>query len=196
MLEKFKESRDKEEEFGFFFTDLSKAFDCIDHNLLKTKLSRYGVTPIYLKLIFSYLSNRTQGVRINNSYSRKSEIKYDVPQGSVLGPLLFNIDLIDLFLECEDDNISSYADDTTPYSCAQDISSVISELQRITKKFFDWCRNNHMKANPEKCHVILSSNTQREIHFANASIASSPSEKLLGISLDSELKFEEEYRRK
>ena len=97
-----------------------------------------------------------------------------------------------MFLECDDDNITSYADDdTTPYSCAQDISSVISELQRITKKFFDWCRNNHMKANPEKCHVILSSNTQREIRFANASIASSPSEKLLGITLDSELKFEE-----
>ena len=109
----------------------------------------------------------------------------------MLGSLLFNIDLIDLFLECEDDNISSYADDTTPYSCAQDISSVISELQRIAKNIFDWCRNNHMKANPEKCHVILSSNTQREIRFANASIASSPSEKLLGITLDSELKFEE-----
>ena len=117
-----------------FFTDLSKAFDCIDHNLLITKLSWYGVTPKSLKLIFSYLSNRTQGVRINSSYNRKSDIKYGVPQGSVLGLLLFNIDLIDLFLECEDDNITSYADDTTPYSCAQDISSVISELQRIAKK--------------------------------------------------------------
>ena len=128
---------------GLFFTDLSKAFDCIDHNLLITKLSWYGVTAISLKLIFSYLSNWTQCVRINNSFSRKSEIKYGVPQGSVLGPLLFNIDLTDLLLECEDDNISSYADDNTPYSCAQDISSVISELQRITKKNFDWCRNNH-----------------------------------------------------
>ena len=121
MLEKFKELRDKGEEFGAFLTDLSKAFDCIDHNLLITKLSWYEVTPISLKLIFSYLSNRTQYVRINNSYSRKSEIKYGVPQGSVLGPLLFNIDLTDLFLEYEDDNISSYADDTTPYSCAQNI---------------------------------------------------------------------------
>ena len=137
MLEKFKKSRDKGEEFGALITDVSKALDCIDHNLLITKLSWYGVTPKSLKLIFSYLSNRTQGVRINNSYSRKSEIKYVVPQGSVLGPLLFNIDLIDLFLECEDDNISSYADDTTPYSCAQDISSVISELRRIAKKNFN-----------------------------------------------------------
>ena len=89
----------------------------------------------------------------------------------MLGPLLFNIDLTDLFLECEDDNITSYADDTTPYSCAQDISSV--------------------KVNPGKCHAVLSSNTQREIRFANASITSSLSEKLLGITLDSELKFEE-----
>ena len=69
---------------------------------------------------------------------------YAGPQGSVLKSLLFNIDLIGLFFECEDDNITSFAHDTIPYSCAQDISSVISELQRIAKKIFD----NHMKANP------------------------------------------------
>ena len=155
MLEKLKESKDKGEEFGAFFIGLSKAFNCIDHNLLITKLSWYGVTPRSLKLIFSYLSNRTQDVRINNSYSIKSGIKYDAPQGLVLGPLLFNIYLIDMFLECEDDKISSYADDATPYSCAQDISSVISELQKIAKKFFDWFRKDHMKANPEKCHVMF-----------------------------------------
>ena len=154
MLEKFKESQDKGEEFRAFSTDLSKAFDCRDHNLLITKLSWYEVIPISLKLIFSYLSNQTQGARISNSYSRKSEIKYSVPKGSVFGPLLFNIDLIDLFLECEDDNITSYADDTAPYSCAKDISSVISELQRIAKLIFDWCRNNHMKANLK--NIVLS----------------------------------------
>ena len=59
-----------------------------------------------------------------------------------------------LFLECEDDNISSYTDDTTPDSCAQDISSVISELQGIAKRIFDWCRNNHMKANLKS--IVLS----------------------------------------
>ena len=100
MLEKFKESKDKGEEFGAFFTDLSKAFDCIDHNLLITKVSWYGVTPKSLKLIFSYLSNRTQGVSMDNIYSRKSDIKYCVPQ-------LFNINLIDFFLECENDNITT-----------------------------------------------------------------------------------------
>ena len=89
----------------------------------------------------------------------------------MLGLLLFNVDLIDLLFECEDDNTSSYADDTTPYSCAQDVSSVISELQRIAKKIFDWCRDNHMEANRGKCHVISISNTQKEIHFTNVSIA-------------------------
>ena len=124
VLQKFKESKGKGEEFGAF----SLTFGGIDHNLLLTKPSWYGVTLKLLKLIFSYLSNRTQGVRINNSNSRKSDIKYGVPQASVLGPLLFNIDLTDLFLKCEDTNIISYADDTTSYSYAQDISSVISEL--------------------------------------------------------------------
>ena len=106
MVEKFKESRDKGEEFGAFFTDVSKAFDWIDHKLLITKLSLYGVTPKSLNLIFSYLSSRAQGVRINSSYSRKSDIKNGVPQGSVLGPLLLNIDPIDLLLEWEGDDIT------------------------------------------------------------------------------------------
>ena len=97
----------------------------------------------------------------------------------MLGPPLFVFDLAELILECDDDNITSDADGTSLFSRAQDISSVISELQRITKKVFDWCKNNHMKANLGKCHVILSSNTQREILFDNTSIASSLSEKLL-----------------
>ena len=87
MFKKFKELREKGEEFGAFFTDtdLCKAFDCIDHNLVITKLSWYGVTPISLKQIFFLFKQPEQGVRISNSYSSKSEIKYCVPQGLVLG---------------------------------------------------------------------------------------------------------------
>ena len=80
-------------------------------------------------------------------------------------------------------NVNVY---TTPYSChiscAQDIPFVISEFQRIARKIFDRCKNNHIKANPGKCHVILSPNKQREIRFDSTLIASSLSQKLLGIT--------------
>ena len=137
MLENLKESRGRWEEFGAFFADLSKEFNCTDHNLLISKLSWYGVIPKSFHIYFFYLSNQKQGVRKNNSYSGKSGINYGVPQCFVLGLFLFNIDLIDLFLECQDYNMNSYADDITPYSCTQDISSVISELRKIDQNIFD-----------------------------------------------------------
>ena len=96
-----------------------------------------------------------------------------------------------MFLECEDYNINSNADDTTPYSCAEDMSSVITELQRIANKIFRWFKNNHLKANPGKTHILLSSNIQQVAPFYNVQITSSLSEKLLGITFDGELKVED-----
>ena len=89
-----------------------------------------------LNLIFSYISNRTQLLKIKISYSDKCNIEYKVPQGSILGSLLFNIDLIDLFFKYDDSEIASYADDATPYSCADDIPSVITQLQSTASKLF------------------------------------------------------------
>ena len=136
MIEKFKEAIDRGYEFGALLTDLSKAFDCINHPLLIAKLYNYGVSPLSINLIFSYLNNRTHRTKINNYFSERSRIEHVVPQGSILGPLLFNIDLIDLFYECEESNIASYADDTTPYSCARDTQTVISELNLSLANFF------------------------------------------------------------
>ena len=104
MLEKFKGSVDKGNKFGALLTNLSKVFDCIN-NYIKTvncKIFWYGVSPSPLNLIFSYLSNRTQSVKIKTSYSDKSSTEYRVPQGSILRPLLFNIDLIDFFFKWDD----------------------------------------------------------------------------------------------
>ena len=113
----------------WLLANLSEAFDCTDHKLLIIKLFWHEVSPSDLNLIHSYLTNRTQRIKINNSLSRWSIIEYGVPQGSVLDPLLFNIDLIDLFYECKDSNIANYVDDTTPYVCGENIWAVLSELQ-------------------------------------------------------------------
>ena len=138
LIEKFKEAIHRSYEFGALLTDLSKAFDCINHPLLIAKLYNYVVSHLSINLIFSYLNNRTHRTKINNCFSERSRIEHGVPQGSILGPLLFNIDLIDLFYECEESNIASYADDTTPCSCARDNQTVIAELKSISSKHFRW----------------------------------------------------------
>ena len=190
MLGKFKESVDKGNEFGALLTDLSKAFDCIDHKLLIAKLFCYEVSPSSLNLIFSYLSNRTQHVKMKTSYSDKSNIEYRVPQGSILGPLLFNIDLIDLFFECDDSEIASYVDDTIPYSCADGVPRVITQLHSTVSKLFSWFTNNHVKVNQGKFHFLLSTKNAIDVHLEGACITSSSCEKLLGITIDSDLKFD------
>ena len=143
------------------------------------KLSAFGVSPLSLKLPYCYLSNRTQRIKINENFSDRPDIEYGVPQGSILGPILFNINIIDLFYECEDSNVASYADDTTPYSCAIDIPSVALELQASATKLFRWFKNNHLKANPGKSHILLSSKEPEIVSVDGISLAASSHEKLL-----------------
>ena len=97
MVEKLKKSLDNSGVGGMLLTDLSKAFDCLRHDLLIAKLAAYGFDQPSLCFIFSYLSGRTQRTKVNNAYSSYTDIKYGVPQGSIVGPLLFDIDICDLF---------------------------------------------------------------------------------------------------
>ena len=97
--------------------------------------------------------------------------------------------MIDLFYECEHSSVASYADDTTPYPCATDIPSVALELQASATKLFLWFKNNHLKANPGKSHILLSSKKPEIVSIDGISIAASSHEKLLGAIIDSELKF-------
>ena len=98
MLGKWKSAVDKGKSFGASLTDLSKAFDCLSHELLLAKLHAYGFSIAALRLIHSYLTNRKQRTKVNLSYSPWEEILFGVPQGSILGPFLFNSFLCDLFL--------------------------------------------------------------------------------------------------
>ena len=192
MLEKWKQAIDKGNATGALLSDLSKAFDCLDHNLMVAKLHAYGCDYNSLKLINSYLRNRLHRVKVNSTYSRWTDILSGVPQGSILGPLLFNIYLNDLFLFFGDDNIASYADDTTPYTCKPNMEEVITKLEEDSIILINWINNNHMKANPDKFHIILSNKDELlSVKVDNHRVFNRSSEKLLGVTIDSKLTFDE-----
>ena len=116
MLERWKKTLDKGGYICAIFMDMSKAFDTLNNKLLIAKLGAYGFDTKALYYIKSYLDNRKQRVRVNRNFSSWQEIIAGVPQGSILGPLLFNIFVNDLFLFVSSSNLSNYADDNTLYT--------------------------------------------------------------------------------
>ena len=134
---------------GAVLTDLSKAFDCLDHELLIAKLSAYGFNRSALLFLHSYLDSRKQRVRVNSSFSMWTKTSLGVPQGSVLGPLLFNIYLNDLFLFLEETEVCNYADDTTIYTSGPKVENVVVKLQNDALAICEWFPNNRMKLNED-----------------------------------------------
>ena len=183
MLEKWKRSVDEGKFFGALLTDLSKAFDCLDHELLIAKVSAYGFRLPALRLINDYLSNRRQRTRIGNSFSDWFEVILGVPQGSILGPLLFNIFLADLFLVLKDVDIANFADNNTPFTSANNIDYLIDSLEKVSSSLFKWFKDNLFKGNPDKCHLLVSTNEKTKINIGEFSIENSDCEKLLGSRL-------------
>ena len=150
LLERWKNVLDKKGYGGAVVMDLSKAFGMLNHDLLIAKLHAYGFSEESLQLIRSYLTNRWQRTKVNASFSNWTELLLGVPQGSVLGPLLFN----DLFYVAELTNVCNDANDTAFHACDSDICSLIKRLERDSLLSVEWFESNYMKLNEDKCQVI------------------------------------------
>ena len=190
MLEKWKKQLDKKGFAGAVLMDLSKAFDCINHELLIAKLNSYGFSKNALELLHNYLSNRWQRTKVNNAFSDWSELLVGVPQGSVLGPILFNIYLNDLLWTIED--CCNFADDTTIYACDKDLEIVKRKLENNSKIAIQWFKQNYMKLNSDKCKVLICGRTNQPItiKIGDFNIKEDDCVKLLGVYIDKKLNFD------
>ena len=141
----------KKEHGGVVLMDLSKAFTTLNHDLLIAKLHAYGFSEESLQLIKSYLTNRWQRTKVNATFSNWTELLQELPQGSVLGPLLFNIYINDLFYVTELTNVCNYADDATFHACGSNTCSLIKRLEHDSLLAIKWSESNYMKWNEGKC---------------------------------------------
>ena len=194
LLYKWQKCLDKSGVIGTLLMDLSKAYDCLPHDLIIAKLDAYGFDTNSLKLILSYLTNRKQRVKTGSFFSDWLEVLLGVPQGSILGPILFNIFINDLFMFLNETEICNFADDNTIYACDKDVEIVISRLKNDIKNVIDWYNANSMVANPDKFQLMfLGKKVDKQICLTvnNLSIRSVDTVKLLGVVIDNKLNFVE-----
>ena len=180
---------DNKKNIDILYLDFSKAFDTVPHERLLNKLNAYGITNNVHKWIQSFLSDRKQRVRINKSYSDFSPITSGIPQGSILGPVLFIIFINDL-----PDNVSSnckiFADDTKIYNTTENSQAIQDDINSL----MEWSDTWQLRFNAQKCNVLhIGKATIENEYFMgdnNTKINSVKQEKDIGVTFDRKLNFD------
>ena len=199
MVEDFKDALDKGKYVACVSMDLSKAFDCLPHCLTLCKLKAYGLSTNSCKLIASYLYKRKQRVKINAVRSDWEDLDKGIPQGSILGPLIFNIFLNNIFYFVNTGSIYNYADDNYVSVQHEELGLVEKVLKQETLQLVKWFSDNAMEANPNKCQGILFnrghnvSSMQLQVNDNDISFVSSIN--ALGICIDDKLNFNDHVDR-
>lgn len=195
IIDKWLKYMDDGKVIGAVFLDLKKAFDMINHDILCKKLELYKISNSSLKWFKSYLSERSQNVCIGNYISNPEPLESGVPQGSILGPILFILYINDLPLEQITSDIEMYADDTTLHYHDTNKSEIENVLNHDLNTIRMWCKNNKMEINPNKTTCMLIGSAQRKakidnslhILIENQEITNVNVQKMLGIYIDHNL---------
>lgn len=191
---------------GLLFVDFCKAFDLVDHQLLLEKLKIYNFHKDSLAWFTSYLSDRKQCVKISNCISGEKPIKCGVPQGSILGPILFLIYINDLPLQSSLQDTCLFADDATNLAHSSNVSHVETLLQSKVDNINKWCASNKMVLNTDKTKTMLIASQQKLRSITNSDdclnitvqgthIEQVTSEKMLGVLIDNSLTWNQQVQK-
>ena len=181
-------------EVGVIYMDLPKAFDSLNHDLLFAKLKCYGLHQKAVQCFRSYLSNHYQCCKINNTLRDCRKNKAGVPQVYILGPLLFNIFLNNVFFFLKDANLGNYAHDSTLYAYNKNLETVTCNLRQEFSISSNWFNDNYIMLNPGKCHFMLfgvKENEQFDLLCNDNTLKHSSHEKTLDVGIDHKLSFDE-----
>ena len=194
LIENWKTSLDKDLFTGSVLIDLSKAFDCIPHGLLIANLPAYGLSFDTVTFLNSYLKDPKKNVRINNIFSAFQNIVSGVPQSSILGPILFNIFLNDLFLCIKKSGLDNFIDDNTITATCNTLTELLKSLEQESESAVGWFKQSEMIVNADKFQAIIlnkNSEAKYKLTIDNNNIESTKSVKLLGITIDGRLRFDQ-----
>jgi ribonuclease P/MRP protein subunit RPP40 len=179
--------------------DLSKAFDCLPHDLMLAKFKAYGLLEKAVELLKSYVENRTQRLKLGSNTSKWEDIFKGVPQGSILGPLMFNVFINNMFYFVHNSDLYNYADDNTLSYEHTDCSTLKSVLEKDSETLIKWFDDNSMKANPDTFQAICIGKKAKEnipsFQIGNTEIVCEENVTLLGVNLDYLLRFDVKRRR-